>query len=642
MPNGYAGRILRVNLSSKRVFTEKLNENLIKDFIGGRGINLKILYDEVPARVKPLDPDDRIIIGVGPLTGTFAPSAGRCQCTTKSAITGIFGDSNMGGHFGAELKFAGYDHIVISGKSEKPVYLSINNDEIELRDASPMWGLDTWETTSAIHDDLGDNDVQVLTIGQAGENLVKYAAVLCNLTRAAGRGGVGAVLGSKRLKAIAVRGTKGMSVANPKDFMESVERHFKRIYDHPGPRTRSVEGTPAIVAAANATGWFCYKNVQFSTNDEVANKLCAKSFLKYSVKSKACFNCPVHCSHYYVVKEGPFEGTQGEGIEFSTILTLGSKTGVDYYPALLKANELANRYGFDSGSLGDIIAWAMECFEKGILTEGDTDGLRLEFGNYESMLALIEKIARRQGFGNVLADNIRDAAEKVGKDSIEYAHHIKGLSLMGDLRKGYGYALGEATSNIGAHHSRGTALAEQGWTARGLSDEMAKEKFGSVEAKNPHSPISKERVVQWYEQITVAGDSVGICKFILTPYTGEKLITVEELAMLVSQATGITFTKEDFETAAERILALERSFNAREGISRKDDALPPRMWEPRDSGPNKGFRLKKELFDEVLDHYYKLHGWEKDGIPSKKVLESLNLKYVGEDLERLGKYREKE
>lgn len=637
--DAYTRKIARVDLSRKEISTEHLAESFIQDFIGGRGMNGRLLYDEVGPRTHPLSPENRIVIGAGPLSGTFAPAAGRTQCTTKSALTGILGDSNVGGHFGAELKFAGYDHIVISGKSENPVYLWIADEKIKLRDARHLWGLDTWATASAIQEDLGNNDVQVLTIGPAGENLVKYSAVITNLSRAAGRGGVGAVFGSKGLKAIAVRGTRGVGVARPADFMRSVEEYFRRIYNDPAPRQRSVEGTPALVVVMNAGGFIGYKNLQFATNDDIAEKLSAENFLRYySVKSKACFNCPVHCSHFYEVKEGPFAGIKGEGVEWGGILCLGIKPGVDYYPAVLKANEMANRYGFDCVSLGDMISWAMECFEKGLLTEEETDGLPLNFGNYESLLLLIEKIAKRKGFGNTLADNILDAAEKVGEQSLRFANHIKKLTIMGDTRKGYGFALGEAISSVGAHHVRGAALAEEGWASRAIPDQVAEEMFGSKEAKNAHSPIAKDRTVRWYERITTMADCLGVCKFVLSPYAGQKLITVKDLAELLSQASGLSFTEKDFERATERILALERAFNVREGLSRKEDTLPPRMWEPVQGGPKKGFHLDKESFDQALDQYYKLHGWDERGIPTQKTLESLNLKFAGEELERLGKY----
>ena len=637
--NAYTRKIAKIDLSRKKISTEDLPESFIQDFIGGRGLNARLLYDEVAPQTHPLSPGNRIVIGAGPLSGTMAPTAGRCQCTTKSALTGAFGDSNVGGHFGAELKFAGYDHIIISGKSEKPVYLWIEDEKIELRDGRPLWGLDTWATASAIQEDLGNPDAQVLAIGPAGENLVKYSAVITNLSRAAGRGGAGAVFGSKGLKAIAVRGTRGLSVARPRDFMRSVEEYFRRISNDPGPKQRSVEGTPSLVVVMNAGGFIGYKNMQFATHDDIAEKLSAEKFLKYySTKSKACFNCPVHCSHFYEVKDGPFAGIKGEGLEWGGILCLGIKPGVDYYPAVLKAYELANRLGFDCCSLGDMISWAMECFEKGLLTERETDGLPLHFGNYEALLLLIEKIARREGFGNVLADNIVEAAAKIGPESLPFANHIKKLTIMGDVRKGYGFALGEAVSSVGAHHVRGAVLAEEGWVARAIPDQVAEELFGSKEAKNPHSPIAKDRTVRWYERITTMADCLGLCKFVLSPYAGQKLITVKDLADLLSQASGLSFTEKDFERATERILSLERAFNVREGFSRNEDTLPPRMWEPVAGGPKKGFKLEKELFEQALKQYYELHGWNEEGIPTPETLESLNLKFVGEELERLGKY----
>lgn len=627
-----------MELSERKTSVKPLSEYLITHFIGGRGINLKLLYDEVGPEVGPLDPRNRFIIGAGPLVGTIAPSSGRVQCTTKSPLTGILGDSNMGGFFGAEMKFAGYDHFVIAGQSEKPVYLWIHDDQVEIREAAHLWGLDTWETTAAIQRELEDRDIQVLTIGPAGENLVKFACLISNLGRAAGRGGCGAVWGSKRLKAIAVRGTRRIDVARPQEFLRTAEGCFQKIYADPGLKQRSIEGTPSLVLVANAMGWLGYKNLQCSTNEEIAKKLSAEAFLKYCTKSKACFNCPVHCSHYYVVKDGPFKDTQAEGLEYIGISGFGLKTGVDYYPAVLKANELANRYGLDAGSLGDVIAWAMECFDRGMITREDAEGMPLQFGDYESMLTVIPKIARRKGIGDILAEGVVGAAKKIGKGSMQFAHHVKGLSLMIDIRTGYGYALGHIVSNIGAHHSRGAVLAEEGWLARSIPDEVAQKMFGTLAVKNPYTHEAKEKTVQWYERGTVTNDCVGMCKFVVTPAGGPKVVTVNDIATMLSQATGIPFREEDLEIAVERILALERAFNAREGVSRKDDTLPPRMWETPETGPHKDFRFDKKSMGKLLDQYYALHGWNENGIPERKTLEKLGLTYVAEELDRLGKY----
>ena len=644
IPNAYTRNALRVDLSTGQISPERLSDDMIKNFVGGRGINLKRLYDEVPAGIDPLGPENRLFISSGPLSGTMMPAAGRTQCTAKSPLTGILGDSNMGGHFGAEMKFAGYDQLIIQGTSEKPVYLFINNDNVELRDASSLWGLDTWQTTAAIRNALNDQDVQVMTIGQAGENLVKYACIITSLVRAAGRGGGGAVMGSKKLKAIAVRGTRGIGLAKPELFFPQVWEAFQRVYNDPSAILRGKFGTPSLVAVSNMRGWLGYKNLQYSTNDEVTAKLRAEEFLKYVVKSKACFNCPLHCSHYYMVKDGPYAGTQAEGLEYVSILSCGIKTGVLYYPAVLKANEMVGRYGLDAPSVGDLIAFAMECFEKGVITEKDTDGLRLEFGNHEAMLAMIEKIARREGFGDILADGVVEAARRIGKGSGQWAHHIKGLTIKEDVRTGYGAAIGTAVSNVGASHLRGAVVAEEGLPQRMIPDEVAMQVFGTLKAKDPFTEETKGAVVRWMEKITMAADCLGLCKFVLTPYAGQRMTRLPQLIEILESASGLAFTEEDFEAMTDRVLALERAFNAREGMSRKDDTLPPRLWEMPKSGPQKemGWSFDPERWQRALDSYYAIHGYTRDGIPSKETLEKLDLAYVGEELERMGKYDDRE
>lgn len=640
---GYAGKILHINLSNREVTKEPLTQGLVKKYIGGRGINVKLLYDGVKAKVDPLSPENFLLFGTGPLVGTLAPSSGRWNCTTKSALTGIFGDSNAGGHFGPELKYAGYDHLVVTGQSSKPVYIWIDDEAVEIRDAGPIWGYDTWQVTSAIQKELGDEGIQVACIGPGGVKGVKYACVMNNLARAAGRAGAGAVMGAKRLLAIAVRGTQGLKVARPEEFTKAVQGYFKKIQENPGAQTRAIYGTPFLTRLANETGWLSYKNIQVSQCDEVAEKLSAETLLReWVLKSKGCFNCPIHCGHYYAVKEGPFAGSHAEGLQFVGVISLGLKTGVDYFPAVLKANELANRYGLDAGYLGDIIAWAMECYEKGILTERETDGIKLEFGNYDAMLTMIEKIVKREGFGDLLAENIVIASARLGKGSEKYAHHIKGLTLMPDIRIGYGYALGHAVSTVGAHHLRGAVMGEEGMLARGFSDELAEKMFGDKKAKDPFVPAGKGRTVQWYEQGAIIADCVEICKFATTPYANVGLLELKDMAHLLLYATGIDFTEEELAQAAERILALERAFNAREGLGRKEDTLPPRMWEPVPDGPMKGFKFTRKNWDLALDHYYQVHGWNKEGVPTRKCLEGLGLAHVADELESLGRLKERD
>jgi aldehyde:ferredoxin oxidoreductase len=633
---GYAGKILHVDLTKSRITKMPQDEAVAKQFIGGRGINIKYLYDGVKPGIDPLSPENRLIFGSGPFVGSLVPCAARVNVTTKSALTGILGDTNSGGQWSPELKYAGYDHIIFDGKAKKPVYLWIDDDHVELKDATHLWGADTWETTEMIQNELGDKGIQVACIGSAGENLVRFACVIFTLGRAAGRGGAGAVMGSKNLKAIAVRGTKDVKIADPDAFLKIATKLFKRTEEHPGANLRGIQGTLMHVRMTNETGQLGYRNMQYTTHETIGDTLSAERFLEdWSIKSKACFACPIHCSHYYGIKEGPYEGTFAEGLEYDTVLELGIKTCIDYYPAVLKGNELANRYGMDTDSLGGMIAWAMECFEHGVITEKDTNSLDLRFGNHEALIEIIHKIARREGFGNLLAEGIRPAVSKIGKGSEQWAHHIKGLTLIVELRQGYGFALGHVTSNIGAHHVRGAFMAEHD-IRRLLPEDLTKQKFGSVDARHPYKTEGKGKVVQWYEQATTMADCMEMCKFDVSPYAGLGLTTLDDIAKLFTALTGIPMTEDELKEIVERILALERSFNAREGLSRKDDTLPPRMWEKVIDGPHKGFRFDRRAFDQVLDQYYEVHGWSKDGIPTPSTLEKLNLAYVAKELRKLG------
>lgn len=636
---GYAGNLLSVNLSDSRIEKLPLSDSLVKNYIGGRGINVKLLYDETKPGIDPLGPENVLIFGTGPFVGTIVPSSGRWNATTKSATTRVFGDSNSGGHWGPELKFAGYDHLVIKGASEKPVYIWIDDDKVEIKDAGDIWGADTWETTEIIQEKLGDKGIQVLAIGLAGENMVSYACPINNLTRAPGRGGTGAVMGSKKLKAVAVRGGKDITVAQSDKVLGTVKKLFDRIASHPGAKLRSIEGTPMLCMIANEAGGLGWKNMQIQKFDEMAAALSGKRFVEnWSIKSKGCFNCPVHCSHYYGVKEGPYKNTFAEGVEWDASYEFGLKAGIDYWPAVLKANELANRYGMDVDGLGGTISWAMECVEKGILDSKDLDGVDLRFGNHEAMISIIHKIAKREGIGDLLARNIRDISSEVGKGSEQFAHEIKGLTVIAELRIGYGWALGHAVANIGCHHLRGAVLSDHD-VNRSFSEDFAVKMFGDKRARIPTDPTGKGKVVQWVEHNTVLNDCVEICKFICSPYAGIGLVSMEDILELMGIITGVAVTEEDVKNISERILALERAFNAREGMSRKEDTLPPRMWEPVPTGPHKGFQFDKAHWESVLDDYYHAHGWDQNGVPTRKTLEGLGLNYVADELEKVRKHK---
>jgi len=634
---GYAGRILRVNLSEESLEITPLTQDLIQNFIGGRSINTKILYSEVPPRIDPFDPKNRVILGAGPLVGTIAPSVGRYNATTKSAITRIFGDSNAGGHWAPELKYAGFDHLVVFGESKQPRYLWISNGKAELRDASRLWGKDTWETTEMIQKELGDPEIQVLCIGPAGENRVRYACLINNLSRAAGRGGTGAVLGAKKLKAIAVRGTMDLRVSDPDTFIKIVERLFSKIKDHPGAQSRSIYGTPMLTKMTSDKGFFGAKNFQVPQDDLMADALSGERFVAdYSLKNKACFNCPIHCGHYYAVKEGAYKGTLGEGIEYDAVLDLGIKANIGYFPAILKMNELTNRYGMDYDSLGGIVSWAMESFERGVLSLQDTEGLDLSFGNYQSYIQLIHDITYRRGLGDLLAEDLMSIVKKVGKGSEEWACHIKGLTMITELRMGYGFALAHGISNIGAHHLRGAPMAEHD-PKRMLLETESERLFGDKHAQLPNRIEGKGLLVRWNELSTTIADALGMCKFATSPYGGKDLTTHEDLAELLTALTGMNFNSEDLETMAERTISLERCFNAREGLDRFQDTLPPRMLEPVKEGPLQGFVINQRDWENLLDQYYRAHNWGVNGIPTREALEALDLREVADELEHLGR-----
>ncbi|MEM3755241.1 MAG: aldehyde ferredoxin oxidoreductase N-terminal domain-containing protein, partial [Candidatus Bathyarchaeia archaeon] len=406
---GYAGRILRIDLSKQKIVKAELNKSLAKAFIGGRGINSKILFDEVNPGIDAFSPENLLIFGTGPATGTIGLGTGRYTVSSKSPLTGILGDANSGGFWAPELKYAGYDHIIIKGISSDPVYLWIDDDHVELRDAKHLWGLDTWQTDKAIKQEIGDEDIQIACIGQAGENLVRYACIINNLARAAGRTGMGAVMGSKRLKAIAVRGSKDVKIAKQKEYIEYVNELCKRIYESPLYKEVSTIGTPILVEKCRARNLFPVNNFQYTQwSEEKIEAISGKTFHeKFSIRSKACFGCPIHCSHFYSIKEGPYAGTVGEGIEYEVIGPFGIQTGTPDIMMIVKAHELCSKYSIDTCSCGNVIATAMEWYQKGIITKEDTGGIELKWGDVEAIMDLVKKICFKEGFGRILAEGVK-------------------------------------------------------------------------------------------------------------------------------------------------------------------------------------------------------------------------------------------
>jgi len=426
---GYAGKILRINLTKREAKTVDLDKSLAHRFLGGRGFNSKLLYDSVGPDTDPLGPENLLMFATGPLVGTMFPTASRFNVSAKSPQTGILGDTNAGGHFASEMKFAGYDQIVLEGRSGSPVYVYVNDGEVEFRDASHLRGKDVYETDDIIKDDLGDRRVQTAIAGPAAENGVKFAGVFANLMRAASRTGMGTVMASKGVKALAIRGTGSIEVAHPKKFERLVDEITEEIYGHEQYEGRRRMGTTRILLMANAMGFLPtrhYTSGIFEHADEVSGERLAEEF---NVKSRGCFACTIPCSRFYVVREGRFAGLYGEGPEYEAQGSLTARTGNRELELALKANDMCNRLGMDILTVSECISWAMELYEKGMLTREETDGLDLSWGNGEAMLTLIEKISKREGFGDILADGSKAAAMKLGK-GLDLTMQVKGLDLI--------------------------------------------------------------------------------------------------------------------------------------------------------------------------------------------------------------------
>lgn len=629
------GDILRVNLLSGMVSNEPISEKLMLDFVGGRGINGRILYDETERGLDPLSPEAPLIFGVGPLTGTPSPASGRWVITAKSPMTGIFGEAHAGGYWGAELRYAGHEHLIITGKANKPIYLLIEDERVEIRDANHLWGKNVWETQKLIREELGDSRVQIACIGPGGENLVKWACVINGLTKSAGRCGMGAVMGSKNLKAIAVRGHGGVKVAKPIEFMNAVQETKRIIREHPNYKNFSKYGTMLIANSLYDNGRLTFKNIQTTRQEGYNEKLRAENFIVHTVKHKACFGCPCGCGHRYVVKEGPFAGIAGDGTELTTFMNLVG-VGIEDWGAMFKATELCNLYGLDTASAGVVLQGAFECYQRGLLTQKDTDGLALEWGNVDVVLELLRKTAYREGFGNILAESTVGAAKKIGKGADKYFFHIKGLDMLLVMHSAFiGSALCYATSTRGADHLRGLPTTE----FYVFNEPLIRKRFGHLDFKALTSKYGfkdKAPITVWHQHFSVLFDSLPMCTF-----NGEWMlaqgIDVDNMAELLSSATGIDYSSRALMKAAERIYNVEHMFNVREGIRRKDDTVPWRYFEePCPDGPDKGRLIDVEKWEKLKDEYYDERGWDREtGIPTKKKLAELGLEGLVKDLKNL-------
>jgi aldehyde:ferredoxin oxidoreductase len=633
MKYGWTGRRLVVDLSSRTWSVEQLPDELLRTYIGGRGLNSRMLYDRVKPGTDPLGPDNVLIFGVGPVNGTLVPGSSRVTVTALSPLTLIgdgaacFGDSNVGGFTGPEIKFAGYDQILFLGQADSPVYLWIDDDRVEIRDAQHLWGLDTSETDKTIRRELGDEEIKTACIGPAGENQARLACIIFNRHRAAGKSGMGGVMGSKKLKAVAVRGTGGVPVARPDELLQVVEEAMETLYEDPSALAWSRYGTPSLLRPHQAHGRLATLNYQRTQFDNW-EKLTADALAdQYWTATKACFGCPLHCAHWFVVPSGP-HASYGEGPEYVCTGGFGSKCGNDDLSAILYCHSLCNKLGLDEQNTGSVLAWAMECWQRRFITEKDTD-LKLDWGNTEAMAELIQRIAfRSDDLGTLLAEGAYRAAQAIGQGSEDFLIHVKAQDpALSDGRVAKAWGLAYAVASRGGDHLRALPTGETYFTP-----EEAEEMFGSAEAVHPAGVKGKGRLVKWSEEQRAAADSLEVCKFIVRT----SLMRPEWVARFLNAVTGLDYSGDDMMKIGERIVNLERAFNVRQGLTRKDDALPERfLKEPVPDGPAKGRVMELE---PMLDEYYEARGWElKKGYPMRRTLEELDLGDIADELEAMGR-----
>ena len=602
--NGYGGHILRVNLSTGKISKEPTSPELARDYIGGRGFGAYFLYKEVPKGADPLGPENKLIVSTGPLAGLMIPGAGKCDFACKSPLTGGYASASMGGLFTAEIKYAGLDSIIVEGMSTKPVYLFIDDDKIELRDASSLWGKGSMTVEKELKDKLGE-EFQIACIGPAAENGVLYAHINHDYGRQAGRGGVGTVMGAKKIKAIAIRGTKSVPVADMDAYRKAGMELYKACKDSDGLKPWQTYGTTMVVSWCDEIGALPTRNFSAGSFEDGKTLYGPVVREQIVVNDKGCFGCPSPCGKYSRMTR---YGTQAEGPEYETIGMVGSNLGISDAQDVAQINFLCDEWGIDTISAGGAIAWAMECYEKGILTQADTDGLDLKFGNVQAVFTLIEKISKGEGkLGAMLANGVRYSAKQVGKGSEKFAIEVKGMEQSAyATHNATAMLLSYMTADVGAHHNRSWAIT--------YDLQVGREKV---------SPDKAARVI-WLQHVRPAFDMMGACRLQWV----ELSIDLDMYMPALKAITGIDRSWKDLEAASERVWNLTRMYWVREqpGFGREWDMPSPRFYtEAPKSGTTAGQITKLEDVNKMLDIYYEQRGWTSSGLPKAETLERLGL-----------------
>lgn len=607
-----------IDLTNRTIDVQEVPFVLRKRFFGGRGLNMYYLTTVAPKGIDPFDAANPLIFGAGLLTGVMG---GRMNVSGKSPESGYLGDSNVGGYFGAELSGTGYSHLVITGKSDRPVYLYIENETISFMAAGHLWGKTTAETQSMIRDELRDEKVRTLCIGPAGENRVRFACILTGSKNAAGRTGLGALMGSKKLKAVAVRGNKPFSITDPSGFIDLLRQTGRKATDSSWGKALGVYGTPLLFKNANARGWSSYRYHQKTTVGDRGEPLYAENFIaKMSNGMASCFACPIHCRHKYEIKAGRFKGTRGEGPEYASLTSLGPTLGNLNLESVVYLSELCNQYGIDTISGGNYLGFAFTLYEKGIISKEDV-GYALDWGGHDAIERLLTDTALRRNFGDIVAEG-SFAVNRLGAEARKYMLAIKNVSIeQTDERAAKAFGFGLAVATRGTCHMRSRPSID----VVNYPRELLHRFYGGDVGKDFRDYTGKARMVWWHELFNAVTDSVGICRF-AGVFSSINAIGYSDIRESLKRALGLDLTEKDLSAFGERIYTMERLFITGEGISRKDDRLPDLYYDrPVPDGPTMGETIDRQKFEQLLDTYYRLHGWDESGVPTPETLDRLNL-----------------
>jgi aldehyde:ferredoxin oxidoreductase len=634
-------KIAYIDLSSGKTKVKPIPIEIRKKFLGGRGLDAYLLYNHTKKGIDPLGPDNALLISGGLLTATCASATARTHIMAKSPLTGLLGSANMGGFFAPELAWAGFHHLVITGRAEKPVYIFIHDGEIEIRDAAAIWGMSTTEAQWAIRRELSDDEIKSLVIGQAGENLVRFANVMTGIKNSGGRSGMGCVMGSKNLKAVAVRGTGDIAIAHPMEALEYNKRFIDQITSSKVNQTQGTLGTPFIWGATNSWGGIRTRNFQYNQCEyaddiepERIDEIATETIGPYHMTG--CFGCQVHCRAQYKIPSGPYAGKYDEGPEYTSQGAFGGEPDCKSAVTVLTGNHLVDQYGVDNLEIGSIISWAMELYELGILTSEQTDGLDLRFGNDEALLEMVHRICNRKGWlGDTLADGGIPAAKKIGKKSFDYLIQVKGMSnLHSDERATPALALNIATASRGSDHLRSRPAID----LYHLPEKVLRKIYSSPVAYD--GPLSSEHTsyvgkawqVFWQENCYMAVDCLGICKY-HTVFLGPTLPNFEDWPKVIYYNTGLEMSPTEIWEVAERCNMIERLFNLREGLIRTDlekgDMLNHRYFdEPCRRGAPEviGAKIDRDKFKQMIDEFYSHKGLDDKGLPRPETLTRLGLR----------------